>query len=140
MSTSAFSSQGSQLQVQISAAYALIPAIVGINVPKVDPVFDDITNLDSSGGFGERMVVGKNFFTESYSMIWDPHNYVHRYLEDASLDQSVQAFQILASDGHSGGATYQFSAYVGFQGQLAARKAGRAALTLNGTGALSRVN
>jgi len=140
MSTTAFSSQGSQLQVYISTTYTLVPAIVGINIPKVDPIFDDITNLDSTGGFGERVIVGKNFFTDTYEMIWNPHNYVHRFLEDASLDQSVQAFQIIASDGNSGGATYQFSAYVGFQGKLAIKKAGRASMILNGTGALSRVN
>lgn len=136
MSTSAFSSQGSQLEVLISSTYTPVPAIVGINVPKVDPVFDDITNLDSAGGFGERIIVGKAFFTETFEMIWNPSNYVHRFLEDASFDQSIQSFQILVS---AGGATYQFSAYVGFQGKLAIKKAGRASMILNGTGALTRV-
>jgi len=140
MSTSAFSSQGSSLKVQISSTYVAIPAIVGISIPKVDPEFDDITNLDSSGGFRERVVVGKNFFTETYEMIWDPHNYVHRYLEDAAFDQSILNFEIVSSDGNSGGATYTFSGYVAFQGKLDARKAGRASMTINGTGAVSRTS
>lgn len=140
MSTTAFSSQGTQLLVQISSGFVLIPAVVGVNVPKVDPEFDDITNLDSTGGFRERIVVGKNFYTETYTVIWNPANYVHRFLEDAAFDQTVQAFKITSSDGNSGGAQYTFSAYVAFQGQLQSRKAGRAQMTLNGTGAVARIN
>jgi hypothetical protein len=136
MSTTAFSSQGSQLKAKISGTYVLIPACKGILVPPTSPVYDDITNLDSPSGFPERIAVGKDFVSTAYELVWNPDNYIHRFLEDASLDQTQVDFEAVLSN--NGAATYQWSAFVKWEPKAEARKAGIVTLTLDVTGAVSR--
>lgn len=134
--TTAFSSQATQLQVKISGVYVLVPAVKGFSVPKTQQVFDDTTNLDSAGGYPERIAVGKDFPTTSFDVVWNPSNYVHRFLEDAAFDGTALDFEAVLSNPNA--ATYQFSAFVTFEGKVAARKAGVATVTLDGTGPVVR--
>lgn len=135
MSTTAFNSQGSQLQVSISSVFTLIPGVKGFNIPSPKQAFDDITNLDSSGGFPERLSIGKDFASTSFDIVWDPANAVHLYLEAAANASSIEAFKAIASD--LGAHTNTFSAYVDFDRKLGVRKAGLVTVTLSVTGAIA---
>jgi len=135
MTTTAFSSQGSQLKVTISSTPTLIPGVVGLPIPPTEPEFDDITNLDSTGGFRERMVVGNAFTSATYEVIWNPASSVHAFLMAAAAANTLCNFTAIMSD--TGATTFTFSAYVKFEPKADARKAGRFTLTLNVTGAVT---
>lgn len=132
MSTTAFSSQGSELQVKISGTYTTIPGVVGIPIPPVDPAYDDITNLGSPAGFPERLPVGKNFVDVASEIIWDPDSAVHVFLQAASIAQDVCDFKCLVSN--VGTSNYTYSGYVKWEPKLDPRKAGRVNMTIQVTG------
>lgn len=135
MPTTAFSSQGSQLKVTISTVPTLIPGVVGLPIPGTDPEFDDITNLDSAGGYRERIQVGNAFVSSTYEVIWNPASAVHAFLAAAAAAGTVCNFTAVLSN--AGATTYTWSAYVKFEPKADARKAGRFTLTLSATGAIT---
>lgn len=135
MAITAFSSQASKLQVSISSVFTDIEGVVTLPTPEIKNVFDDITSLSSTGGFPERISVGKDFTSIAFEMIWDPTNAAHDYIMDASVSGTVEAWKIIASD--SGAATFAFSGIVSLSAKLETRKAGRVSGTIEVTGAVT---
>lgn len=140
MSTTAFSSDGSKLQVSISSVYTEVKGVVGMKVPAIKPAYDDISNLGSPSGFPERIAIGKDFTDVPIQLIYDPSDPGQAALETAAGAQTLQAFKILCSNSVSTPKTFAFSGYVTWEPDLAARKAARSQLTINVTGAITITN
>lgn len=135
MSTTAFSSQGTQLKVAISGTPTLIPYCITVQMPPIKQTFDDITNLDSPSGFPERLSVGKEFVTVSVPMVFDPTNAVHQFLMAAAIAQTNCDFTLVLSD--SGNGTSTFSGYVSMEPVADTRKALRNTMTIEVTSAIT---
>lgn len=136
MATTAVSSQGSQLAVKRSSTYDLIPYIKGFTLPENKTAYDDITNLDSAGGYTELLAIGFERTSISFDLVWNDDDHVHRFVENASVDRTLCDFQATLSNGKIA----QFSAYIGWAPKAEARKALVVTVTLDVSGAVTYTN
>lgn len=84
MSTTATTSQGAAFKVKITGTYTLAAQNVSITGPAVNQEYDDITNLDSTGGFKEWLPVMRDGGNVSGEFIWNPLNSAQAALKSAN--------------------------------------------------------
>ena len=112
MPTTAFSSQGAELKVTISATPTVIPNIKNLSLPSVVRTIANITNLGSTGNFAEKKPLMNDTDTLSFSAIWDNTNAAHDYLMDQSLLATAVLDTFLFTSPDTGAATLSFTGYV----------------------------
>ncbi len=136
--TIAFSSQGSKLQVSISAVDTDILQIRGLTGPSVNWDIADITNLNSPGNFKEKLPLMKDPGKVTFTLIYDPANAAHEYLRASNAAEfgTLEAFKEIINSATP--KTIGFSAYVTkFQFKLETNKPGEVDVELTLTGAIT---
>ena len=112
MSTTATSSQATDIQVSISSTFTTIPGVKGFTLPIGVPDFDEISNLDSTAK--EWLPTLDDGGTVAFDMVLDINtpNAAQLYLQTARQNKSLEAFKVNPSNGGTGMAHYTFSAYI----------------------------
>jgi len=85
MSTTANTSQGVQLKVTISSTPVLIPQCTDYPIPFGQQDFDEITNLDSAGGYKEWFPTLKDGSELAVNFIYNANDTTHQYLQTSFL-------------------------------------------------------
>lgn len=134
MPTSSFSSQGSKIQVSITAVFTDIPGVKGLTVPTQQWEFDDVTNLSSENNLKEYSPIVKDPGEISFDMVLaNPPAAAQTHLRTANENGTLQSFKIIQSD--SGAAEWAFSAYVAsYQVKMETNRAAMVTVTLKPTG------
>lgn len=110
--TQATTSQGTQLKVKCGSplAFTLIPYIMGFTGPSTQQDLEEITNLDSTGGYKEWFATLRDGGSVSFDMIAKAGDFVQEWLRTANINGTREEFELeIPFDTPE---TYTFKAYV----------------------------
>jgi len=137
MSTSAVTSQGTQLKVKINGNFVLIPQIQGFTGPSTTQDFEEITNLDSTGGFKEWFPTVRDGGTVPFTIIAKDNDSAHLHLQASSFSGAKDDFTITFTFSTAPTA-WAFSGYVQkFEPQQQQSKVAKWSVELKVTGAIT---
>lgn len=101
-------SNGTLLQVSISASYTTIPQRISLKLPKVMRAQIDTTDLDSTW---DTLIVGiQRSEPFDFQVNWDPANSTHHYLWTSQGSGTLEAWRFTMTD--TGSATIGFNGYI----------------------------
>ncbi len=97
--TSAYSSQSSKMEVEISGTFEEIVQSEGWDGPGNQLTLEDITNLSSEEGSEEVFPISKKIAPLSSTLVYDPANAAHAYLRasNAAWPPVLESFQFTSS-------------------------------------------
>jgi hypothetical protein len=114
MATTAFSAQGSKLEVLMGSppAFAEIKGIKGLKGPGVSKKIANKTNLASAGNFEEFQPLMNTPTPVTFQLVWNPGDTQQAYLlaSNRDGDSPLESFKETFSD--TDGTTQTFGAYV----------------------------
>ena len=132
------SSQGAELQVEISSVFTPIPQLQGFPWPAINTQFENVTTLDASGNFMVYNAIMNDTGEISCTGFWDPANAVHDFLMDNAILATKTALNFKAIANDAGDATMTFSAFVmGFAVTAEQNASMKFTLTLRVSGAIT---
>ncbi len=110
--TIGYSSQGTVLQVSISAVYTTVGQPQGLTGPSISWTIEDISTLTSPSNFKEKLPLMKDPSTVAFTLIYDSANVAIEYLRASNFAATgtLEAFKIITSAVVP--KTIGFSAYV----------------------------
>lgn len=134
-----YSSQGTILQVSISAVFTAVNQSRGFTGPTVNWTIEDITTLSSTGGFKEKFPVIKDPGTVAFDLVYNPADAAHEYLRASNAANTgvLEAFKLIIPS--PAPITLSFSGYVTkFEFDNQSIKVGLAKVDLTLSGAITK--
>lgn len=137
MPTSATTSQGTTIGVKINGSYVNIPYIMGFTGPSIVQDFEEITNLDSTGGFKEWFATIRDGGTVPFTQIAKDNDSTQLHLAASNFAGTLDDFKITFALA-TAPKTWQFLAYVQkFEPQVQQNKSIKYGVELKVTGAIT---
>lgn len=94
MPTLATSSQGSSLEINIGGTMTKIPYVMGFTGPNTTQDFEEITNLDSTGGYKEWYATLRDGGTIPFDMVSKANDSAQLYVANANINGSLEHCRI----------------------------------------------
>lgn len=94
MPTLATSSQGSSLEINIGGTMTKIPYVMGFTGPNTTQDFEEVTNLDSAGGYKEWYATLRDGGTVPFDMVKKSNDSAQIYLANANINGTLEHCRI----------------------------------------------